>query len=215
MLIVSFSGIVLMGLVNLFGDAVIAAYGIGLRMENFSILPAMSIGVAVSTMVAQSIGAGKIGRVREITSAAARFTLAVSLAVVAVCTFLPERISVIFTEEPSVIAQSVRYLRIMCWAYLNLSLFFILQSTVRGAGSVAVPLLFAVLTTSTRVALAYALSRHTTLGETGIWIGILVSTLVGLALMFAYYKRGNWRRKKLLETAPVPSLAGIPGEDVL
>lgn len=215
MLIVSFSGIVLMGLVNLFGDAVIAAYGIGLRMENFSILPAMSIGVAVSTMVAQSIGAGKIGRVREITSAAARFTLAVSLAVVAVCTFLPERISVIFTEEPLVIAQSVRYLRIMCWAYLNLSLFFILQSTVRGAGSVAVPLLFAVLTTSTRVALAYALSRHTTLGETGIWIGILVSTLVGLALMFAYYKRGNWRRKKLLETAPVPSLAGIPGEDVL
>ncbi|HOT44902.1 MAG TPA: MATE family efflux transporter [Spirochaetota bacterium] len=215
MLIVSFSGIVLMGLVNLFGDAVIAAYGIGLRVENFSVLPAMSIGVAVSTMVAQSIGAGKIERAREITVAATRFTLAVSAAVIVVCTFLPEWISIIFTNEAAVISHAALYLRIMCWAYLNLSLFFILQSTVRGAGSVTVPLVFSILTMSARIAFAYALSRHTPLNETGIWIGIFISTLVGLGLMFVYYQKGSWHRKKIIETGPVPPLAGIPEEDIL
>jgi putative MATE family efflux protein len=215
MLIVSFSGIVLMGLVNLFGDAVIAAYGIGLRVENFSVLPAMSIGVAVSTMVAQSIGAGKLERAREITAAATRFTLAVSAAVIIVCTFLPRWISNIFTDDASVISHAALYLRIMCWAYLNLSLFFILQSTVRGAGAVTVPLLFSILTTSTRIAFAYALSRCTPLNESGIWIGIFISTLVGLGLMVAYYKKGSWHRKKIIDTAPVPPLAGIPEEDIL
>ena len=215
MLVVSFSGIVLMGLVNLFGDEVIAAYGIGIRMENFSVLPAMSIGVAVSTMVAQSIGAGKLGRAREITNAAVRFTFAVSMAVVIACMLLPRQIAGIFTGDAAVISHAVLYLRIMCWAYLNLSIFFILQSTVRGAGSVTVPLIFSILSMSVRIALAYVLGRHTPLHETGIWIGIFISTLVGLGLMFAYYKMGKWHAKKIMGTAPVPPLAGIPEEDIL
>jgi putative MATE family efflux protein len=215
MLIVSFSGIVLMGLVNLFGDDVIAAYGIGIRMENFSVLPAMSIGMAVSTMVAQSIGAGKLARVREITGSAARFTLAISLTVIIVCMFLPRQISGIFTQDSNVLDHASLYLRIMCWAYLDLSLFFILQSTVRGAGSMKVPLLLSIISMATRIALAYILSRHTRLGETGIWIGIFISTLVGLGLMFAYYKKGKWYTKKVMETAPVTPLSGIPQEDIL
>jgi putative MATE family efflux protein len=215
MLVVSFSGIVLMGLVNLFGDDVIAAYGIGIRMENFSVLPAMSIGMAVSTMVAQSIGAGKLSRVREITGSAARFTLSISLAVIIVCTLFPRQISSLFTGDARVLDHAAVYLRIMCWAYLDLSLFFILQSTVRGAGSMKVPLFLSIISMTIRIALAYVLGRHTRLGETGIWIGIFISTLVGLVLMFAYYKKGKWHTKKVIETAPVPPLSCIPQEDIL
>jgi Na+-driven multidrug efflux pump len=182
-------------------------------VENFSILPAMSIGVAVSTMVAQSIGAGKIDRAREITGSAARFTLAISAAVIIVCTFLPRQIAGIFTGDPQVIGHAALYLRIMCWAYLDLSLFFILQSTVRGAGSVKVPLIFSILSMSARIGLAYALSRHTSLNEIGIWIGIFISTLVGLGLMFAYYKIGKWHTRKILETAPAQTLTDIPRGD--
>jgi putative MATE family efflux protein len=214
MLIVSFSGIVLMGLVNLFGPDVIAAYGIGLRVENFSILPAMSIGMAVSTMVAQSIGAGKLDRVRQITGAAARFTLAISLAVIIVCSAFPDWIAYIFTSDGAVIGHASLYLRIMCWAYLDLSLFFILQSTVRGAGAVNVPLVFSVISMSTRIALAYVLGHHTPLKETGIWIGIFLSTIVGLVLMFAYYRKGSWHTKKIMHAQPAPGISSLPQGDI-
>lgn len=200
MLIVSFSGIVLMGLVNLFGDQVIAAYGIGLRMDNFAVLPALSIGMAVSTMVAQSIGAGRLERVHEITGSAARFTLAISAVVIIVCTFFPRQVSYLFTDEGSVLDHAARYLRIMGWSYLSLSLFFILQSTVRGAGDMIVPLLFSVVTMSARISLAYALGLHTALKETGIWIAILISAITGLVLMYAYYKKGSWHKKRLVQS---------------
>lgn len=213
-LIVSFSGIVLMGLVNLFGADVIAAYGIGLRVENFSILPAMSIGMAVSTMVAQSIGAGKLERVRSITGSAAKFTLSISLAVIIVCMVFPDQIAYIFTSDSTVISHASLYLRIMCWAYLDLSLFFILQSTVRGAGAVNVPLFFSVISMSTRIALAYLLGLHTSLRETGIWVGIFLSTIVGLVMMYAYYKKGGWHKKKIMETVPAPELNGMPQGDI-
>ncbi|MBP7737621.1 MAG: MATE family efflux transporter [Spirochaetes bacterium] len=215
MLIVSFGGIVLMGLVNLFGENVIAAYGIGLRVENFAVLPAMSIGMAVSTMVAQSIGAGKFERVREITGSASRFTLAISIAVIILCTFLPRQITSLFTGEPAVLDHAALYLRIMCWAYLDLSLFFILQSAVRGAGAMKAPLLFSVVSIASRIVLAYALGRHTALKETGIWLGIFLSTLVSLGLMFAYYKKGKWREKRLIGSAPVQPPSGFPQEDIL
>jgi putative MATE family efflux protein len=200
MLIVSFSGIILMGLVNLFGNDVIAAYGIGLRMDNFSVLPSLSIGMAVSTMVAQSIGAGKHKRVHEITGSAARFTLMLSLIIIILCTFFPRQLSLLFTHDSSVIDHTVMYLRIMCWAYLDLSLFFILQSTVRGAGSMIVPLFFSIISMSARISFAYVLGLHTSLKETGIWIAILISTLVGLFLMFIYYKKGNWYKKRIIKT---------------
>ena len=214
MLIVSFSSIVLMGLVNLFGPDVIAAYGIGLRVENFSILPAMSIGMAVSTMVAQSIGAGKLDRVRKITGSAARFTLSISLAVIVVCTVFPAQIAYIFTSDGAVIDHASLYLRIMCWAYLDLSLFFILQSTVRGAGAVNIPLIFSIISMSTRIALAYLLGHYTSLKQAGIWLGIFLSTIVGLVMMYAYYLKGGWHTKKIMETNPARGLDGLPQGDI-
>ena len=200
MLIVSFSGIVLMGLVNLFGDQVIAAYGIGLRVDNFAVLPALSIGMAVSTMVAQSIGAGKIKRVYEITGSASRFTLALSIIMIILCTFFPRYLSNLFTGDGAVIEHAARYLRIMCWAYLSLSLFFILQSTVRGAGAMIVPLLFSIISMSGRVFLAYLLGLHTSLKETGIWIAIFISTIIQLVLVYAYYKKGGWHEKRIVRS---------------
>jgi putative MATE family efflux protein len=206
-LIVSFSGIVLMGLVNLFSEEVIAAYGIGLRIDNFSILPSMSIGMAVSTMVAQSIGAGKYKRVNEITGSATRFTLLICAAIIIMCMFFPRQISYLFTHEESVIGHAVTYFRIICWAYVNLSLFFILQSTVRGAGSMMVPLFFSIISMTVRISLAYILGRFTPLKETGIWIAILISTIVALVQMYVYYKKGGWRSKKIIKT-PLAVAAG-------
>ncbi|OHD68968.1 MAG: hypothetical protein A2W19_07020 [Spirochaetes bacterium RBG_16_49_21] len=208
MLIVSFSGIILMGLVNLFGNEVIAAYGIGLRIDNFSILPSLSIGMAVSTMVAQSIGAGKRRRVHEITASAARLTVMIGAVIIILCTFFPRQISYLFTEDGSVVGCAVIYLRIMCWAYLDLSLFFILQSTVRGAGSMMVPLFLSIISMSVRIGLAYILGRHTPLREIGVWIGILISTLVGLVQIYAYYKKGNWYSERIVKAPLTPASNG-------
>jgi len=64
--IVSTSSIVIMGLVNTFGPVVTAAAGIGVRFDMFAILPALSMGIAVSSMSAQNLGAGRFDRISSI-----------------------------------------------------------------------------------------------------------------------------------------------------
>ncbi|MBY1521260.1 MATE family efflux transporter, partial [Clostridioides difficile] len=55
----SIGNMALQFLVNSYGTSAMAAFGAGLRIENFISLPIMNLGSAVSTFVAQNIGAGE------------------------------------------------------------------------------------------------------------------------------------------------------------
>ncbi len=60
----SIGNMALQFLVNSYGTSM-AAFGAGLRIENFISLPIMNLGSAVSTFVAQNIGAGENERVKK------------------------------------------------------------------------------------------------------------------------------------------------------
>ncbi len=52
--------------ITLYGASAVAAYGIGLRIEQMILIPVFAINVAVSSMISQNYGAGQIIRVRQI-----------------------------------------------------------------------------------------------------------------------------------------------------
>jgi Na+-driven multidrug efflux pump len=51
------------------------------------------------------------------------------------------------------------------------------------------------------VPLAYGLSEWTPLAENGIWLGMLASTIAGVALNYWYYARGRWMRLRIVASA--------------
>lgn len=61
------SVVALISLVNSFGSTVTAAFGTVNQIFNYVLLPAIAIGGAVTSMVAQNIGAGKWDKVNRIT----------------------------------------------------------------------------------------------------------------------------------------------------
>ncbi|MCB5943029.1 MATE family efflux transporter, partial [bacterium 210820-DFI.6.52] len=61
----SIGNITLQSLVNGYGTSAMAAFGAGSKVETFISLPIMNLGSAVSTFVAQNIGAGKVDRVKK------------------------------------------------------------------------------------------------------------------------------------------------------
>ena len=65
MLSISFYFFVLNKFISSFGADAIAAYGIGLRIEQLILVPEIGISIAVSTLVAQNHGAGLKSRVNE------------------------------------------------------------------------------------------------------------------------------------------------------
>ena len=67
MIVMSASGLVMIGLVNREGLLVTAAYGASQQLWTYLQMPAMAMGGAVSAMAAQNIGAGRWDRISRIT----------------------------------------------------------------------------------------------------------------------------------------------------
>ena len=68
LLVISLSGVLMITLVNRFGVDTTAAFGAALQIWNYIQMPAFAVGMAVSAMTAQNVGAGKWHRVTRYRS---------------------------------------------------------------------------------------------------------------------------------------------------
>jgi Na+-driven multidrug efflux pump len=46
--------------------------------------------------------------------------------------------------------------------------------------------------------LAYILSKHTSLQDSGIWWAFPVTNVIGAAIVLAVYSRGDWKKTRLI-----------------
>ncbi len=67
MMVLSLSMVFMISLVNGFGVETAAAYGAAVQLWNYIQMPSFAIGMAVSSMAAQNIGAQKWDRISAIT----------------------------------------------------------------------------------------------------------------------------------------------------
>jgi putative MATE family efflux protein len=197
-LAVSTARVILISIANLFGTAAVAAYTIGLKVDVLVFMPIFATGVAIETLISQNIGAGQFDRVKKFRSAAIRHLGLVVLAMGVAIYLLAEPIARIFTDDPTVIDLTIRYLHIAVFGYV----FFIIGQTamrsLSGAGhSLRSMMIVASMLFLVQIPLAYALARFTPLGITGVFLAIAISYLI-LAILGSYAVRGDeWMRKKV------------------
>ncbi|MFT5634266.1 MAG: putative MATE family efflux protein [Rubritalea sp.] len=106
---------------NSFGQVAVAAFGVGTRIEQMVLLPAIGLSAAIVSIVGQNNGAGELGRVNECVRLCARYGLILivtsSLAMFCLATPLVR----LFTDDPEVIRVGTSYVRIVTavqWAYV-------------------------------------------------------------------------------------------------
>ncbi|MBD3264216.1 MAG: MATE family efflux transporter [Candidatus Omnitrophica bacterium] len=196
MMVRSTGWIVIIALINNFGADLTAGYGIGMRVDMFAILPAISIGMGISSIAAQNIGVDRFERVRLYLKDAVFLALGLGLFMYTFVNLFGTTIAGIFTTNNAVIENAVGYIRIISFSYFVFAFMFPLQGLIRGAGHTGYLFVFSVISVLIiQLPLAYFLSFHTFLRETGIWIAILSGILCETALCFFYYKCGHWRRR--------------------
>ncbi|HEY3416321.1 MAG TPA: MATE family efflux transporter [Armatimonadota bacterium] len=180
--------------VSAFGTTADAAFGAALRIDQVSFLPALTIGLAVSTLTGQNIGAGRLERVRETLwwgmLLSGVICGIITIAVIATpATFLRA-----FISDPQVITIGAGYLRIVGFTYVLYAVMFASNGVINGAGhtlTTTVVTLLALL--GIRVPLAYYLS-HALESVTGVWIAMTISVAVGMLLSLAVFFTGRWKR---------------------
>ena len=196
--LVALSGMAVVRIVNSFGTAVVAAYGAGVRLDQFALMPSMSVSMAVSTLVGQNLGAGRMDRVRATVNKAGVLAAGIAALISLVALTWPRVLLTLFTTSAEVMAVGTRYLRIVGISYIPFALMFVTNGALRGAGD-TVPSMANTLGSLwlVRVPLARYLSAKPSLGSDGVWIAIATSQFVGMLLARAYYATGRWKTKAI------------------
>ena len=165
-----------------------------MRIDNVAFLPALTIGMAVSTLSGQNIGAREYGRVREVfwwgIFLAGGISLVISILVIAV----PEFFLRAFLNEPKVIEIGAGYLRIVGIEYALLGVMFVSNGIINGSGHTVPTTLISIVTLwGIRVPLASVLPKYMH-DVRGVWVAMLVSVTCGMILSLIYYGSGRWKK---------------------
>ncbi len=199
MVAMSLGEMVLLGLVNRYGPDATAAYGAVNQVMAYVQFPAMSIGITVSILSAQSIGAGRTTRLPSILRTGMVLNLLITGTLVAVATLFSRRLVALFIASPAVVVTTESLLHIVLWSVLVSGVNGILSGQMRASGVVLVPTLILVSSIAlVEVPVAWSLSRL--LGLDGVWIAYPAAT-VATALSYALYFRLVWRHKPVLRLA--------------
>jgi Na+-driven multidrug efflux pump len=195
MVMVSLAEIAVISLVNRFGSSATAAYGAVNQIVSYVQFPAISIGIGASIFGAQSIGAKRFDRLRNIARAGVTLNWVICGVLIALVYVFNDAILSLFITDPAVVALAHDLLSITLWSYVIFGTSSVLSGLMRSSGDVLWPTALSITSIwAVEVPVAYALAPH--LGLRGVWIAYPVAFCCSLLFQSVYYF-GFWRRKRL------------------
>lgn len=192
---------VLTFLIASFGTQTMAAYGVGSNIIQVVIIPAFGLSMAISTLVGQNIGAGNIERAARIGRLGAQLSFAILTGIgVVVFLFAPSFAAFFVPGDPGVIAAGAYFLRVMALAWGFMGLQLALTGVLRASGNMVTTMMLTLTTQWViQFPLAYVLSKHTALRETGIWWAFPVTNVLAAGIVLIVYARGDWKKTRLID----------------
>ena len=188
-------------LVSSFGTLTIAAYGVGSTILQIVTIPVMGMAMAIATLVGQNIGAGNIERAARATQLGTLLSFIILTAVGAIAwTAAPHLVRFFIPDDPDVIAEGARFIRIMCLAWGGIGIQLCIVSAFRASGNMLNAMIIAMVSQwMIQFPLAYVLAKHTTLGAHGIWWSFPVTNIAVAIVSVCWFARGSWKTGRLTE----------------
>ncbi len=191
----NFGILLVQGVVNSFGPAVMAAFAVAVKIDTIAYMPVQDFGNAFSIFVAQNFGAGKADRiksgVRKSVLSVAIFCLCIS----ALIWLFTKPLMTAFVDgtNPEIIRIGVRYLRIEGSCYIGIGILFLLYGFYRAINRPFLSVVLTILSLGTRVLLANVLSVNPDINVTGIWISIPIGWAIADIFGIWYYFSFSFR----------------------
>jgi putative MATE family efflux protein len=201
LLVISLSGVLMITLVNRFGVDTTAAFGAALQIWNYIQMPAFAVGMAVSAMTAQNVGAHKWDRVTTIARVGTLYSVLLTGSIVLTIEALNTWVFGLFLPTGSnalVIASHMN--RIVTPSFIFFGISLTLFGVVRATGAVMAPLLILTIALlAVRFPFAEALlSRYQV---DAVWWSFPISSALAAALAMLYYRYGDWRHAHMAAPA--------------
>ena len=179
-----------------FGESVQAAYAIGLRLGMIAPMVCFPLAGACATIVGQALGAGDANRAWRAMGTGLAVHATIMFFFSAAFMFFRVDILEFFSSDPEVIRIGSEYLWWLSLSVLLWAFYFVFMRSLQGAGDFVVPMALSLGTAFlVTLPLAWLLTHHTDLAETGIWIAQLVSSGVLTISTGIWVATGRWARR--------------------
>lgn len=194
MLSVSLNRVGIFAIAGAFGTKVIAGYTLGLYADMIVFMFVFSMGMAVEIATGQNLGAGKTHRIKAYHRSAI-MQLAILMAAMAVAVYtLGGHFVGIFTSDPVTIQEATRYLHLSVFGYLFFAIGFVSVRVISGAGAAFLSMaIIAGTILGVQLPLGYVFSQPLGMGQTGIWVAIIVGYGMFAVISYLAYRTGRWR----------------------
>jgi putative MATE family efflux protein len=191
----SYSGarLVITPLIATFGTGVVAAYGVGNQITSFGVMILVGIGLGLSSLIGQTLGAGKVERARQTADRAILLGITIMVLVGGVVATFPAAIMRLFFDEPQTVAVGVTMLRIFAIGFPFLGAFLMIEEVHTGVGQNSPAMVFNLIHSWLLVIVpVLILTQYLGLREEAIWWVVSLAGAVSAGLFYVYYRRGRW-----------------------
>ena len=189
---------VLNGFIQSYGTTTLAAFSMGNRLSDIFNQGAIGIGMALTSITGQNIGAGKKERSKDIFKRANIIITFFSLASAIIILLFKDQLLSIFIKDRSDIElwrQASEYMYFSAIITFFMGYFSAINGFFQGVGKTKLTMYLSLARLWVlRLPLIMILKSLTNLGSTGIWISMLVSNALTVIVGFIIYKRGRWER---------------------
>lgn len=193
---ISVGNIIIQGVINSFGTAVMAGYSASVKLNNLVITSLTTLGNGISNYTAQNIGADKLPRVKEGFKAGLKLVWCLCIPLSLLYFFAGKPLINIFIDNPTeeALRTGMEFLKIVAPFYIIVSAKLAADGVLRGSRMMGKFMIATFIDLTLRVVLAIILSR--TLGTVGIWIAWPVSWTVAMILSVSFYRMGKWNKNE-------------------
>ena len=191
---VSVGNIIIQGIINSFGSAVMAGYSASIKLNNLVITSLATIGNGISNFTAQNYGAGKTNRIKEGWRSGVGLVWLISIPFSLIYFFAGKYLVYIFLNNPSGTAMQVgvEILRIIAPFYILIAAKLATDGVLRGLGKMNRFMAATFTDLTLRVILAVLLSKS--MGATGIWLAWPIGWCAATLLSLIFYKTLKWNK---------------------
>lgn len=200
--IFSMAMLVVQSLTNSFGNTIIAANVVVMRVDGFAMMPNFSFGQALTMFTGQNVGARKYDRIKKGAVQGTVMAVSVSAFFLALILIFADPLIRLFTETEELISISKTFITILAIGYVAMGVTQSLSGVMRGAGDTMTPMWISLLTTVViRVPIAYIIA-HFTVSEAlpngnylALPISLLTSWIAGMVITTIAFVIGGWKKK--------------------
>lgn len=204
--LVSLANLTITRLINSFGAATMAGITAATKIDQLAIMPVGNVSMALSTFVAQNMGAGQEARAKKGFRLSLLFMVALAVGISGLLiVFGPQLVSLFLNQDDvyreDILRVGLEYLNIIVAFYFLFAFLFAFNGFFRGVGDAVIAMVFPVGSLTIRTVSAYLLADFAGMGSNSLAWSIPVGWgMCSLASWF-YYRKRLWVGKLVIRTA--------------